>query len=300
MKLRKVLAGAMAAAVAVSAMAVSASAFADSYTATLGFADDSWAAQDWATTCEITGDGTYSITSNCLFDVIDEDTGEEVKEPAAGAGIKVMVIDIANLGADLGINVAPDDASSDDDSWKYATGDVKVTDVKLTSGDKEFAIDQSKIKVGDTESKGNLRIEIFNAYGPTAVNEAYDASVSPLDPSTFGFLAEDQFTITFTISGLNGADAAADEEVADTEEDTADEDVTADDAADDTADEDVDEAPADDADEAPADEAPAAGDVDAATDSSKGSPDTGVADVAAVAGLAIVAAGAVLVSKKRK
>ncbi len=46
--------------------------------------------------------------------------------------------------------------------------------------------------------------------------------------------------------------------------------------------------------------APAAGDVAGATDSSKGSPDTGVEDVAVVAGLAIVAAGAVLVSKKRK
>ncbi len=287
MKLRKILAGAMAAAVAVSAMAVSASAFADSYTATLGFADDSWAAQDWATTCEITGDGTYSITSNCLFDVIDEDTGEEVKEPAAGAGIKVMVVDIAKLGADLGINVAPEDAAADDDSWKYATGDVKVTDVKLTSGDKEFAIDQSKIKVGDTESKGNLRIEIYNSFGPTTVSEAYDASVSPLDPSTFGFLAEDQFTITFTISGLNG-EAAADEAV---------------DAADDVAADEANEAvtlPATDEETPAADEAPAAGEVDAATDSAKGSPDTGVADVAAVAGLAIVAAGAVLVSKKRK
>lgn len=47
-------------------------------------------------------------------------------------------------------------------------------------------------------------------------------------------------------------------------------------------------------------QAPAAGDVAAATSSTKGSPDTGVADVAAVAGLAIVAAGAILVSKKRK
>ena len=42
------------------------------------------------------------------------------------------------------------------------------------------------------------------------------------------------------------------------------------------------------------------GDVDGATDSSKGSPDTGVADVAAVAGLAVVAAGAVVIAKKRK
>ena len=88
------------------------------------------------------------------------------------------------------------------------------------------------------------------------------------------------------------ADDAADEDVA--TDDAADEDVAADDAAD----EDV--AADDVADEAPADEAPVAGDVDAAVDSTKGSPDTGVADVAAVAGLAIVAAGAVLVSKKRK
>jgi hypothetical protein len=46
--------------------------------------------------------------------------------------------------------------------------------------------------------------------------------------------------------------------------------------------------------------APAAGDVDAATDSSKGSPDTGIADVAAVAGIAVLAGGAFIVAKKRK
>jgi|GEM_PF-2713908 len=41
------------------------------------------------------------------------------------------------------------------------------------------------------------------------------------------------------------------------------------------------------------------GDVAAATDS-KGNPDTGIADVAAVAGLAVVAGGAIVISKKRK
>ena len=46
--------------------------------------------------------------------------------------------------------------------------------------------------------------------------------------------------------------------------------------------------------------APATGDVDAATDSSKGSPDTGVADVAAVAGIGVLAAGAAIIAKKRK
>ncbi len=47
-------------------------------------------------------------------------------------------------------------------------------------------------------------------------------------------------------------------------------------------------------------DAPETGDVDAATDSSKGSPDTGIADVAAVAGIAVLAAGAFIVAKNRK
>ncbi len=46
--------------------------------------------------------------------------------------------------------------------------------------------------------------------------------------------------------------------------------------------------------------APAAGDVAAATDSSKGSPDTGIEDVALIAGLAVLAGGAALVASKRK
>ncbi|MBO6229894.1 MAG: hypothetical protein J6O50_04945 [Ruminiclostridium sp.] len=54
------------------------------------------------------------------------------------------------------------------------------------------------------------------------------------------------------------------------------------------------------ADSAETEAAPAAGNVDAATDSSKGSPDTGIADVAAVAGIAVLAGGAFIVAKKRK
>ena len=46
--------------------------------------------------------------------------------------------------------------------------------------------------------------------------------------------------------------------------------------------------------------APAAGDTAAATTSTKGSPNTGIEDVAVVAGIAAVAAGAFVVAKKRK
>ena len=44
----------------------------------------------------------------------------------------------------------------------------------------------------------------------------------------------------------------------------------------------------------------AAGDVDATTDSSKGSPDTGIEDVAAIGGLAILAGAAIAFTRKRK
>ena len=47
-------------------------------------------------------------------------------------------------------------------------------------------------------------------------------------------------------------------------------------------------------------EASATGNVDAATDSSKGSPDTGIADVAAVAGLAILAGAGIAFTRKSK
>lgn len=49
-----------------------------------------------------------------------------------------------------------------------------------------------------------------------------------------------------------------------------------------------------------AEAAPAAGNVDAATDSSKGSPDTGIADVAVVAGLAVLAGAGIAFTRKRK
>ncbi len=58
------------------------------------------------------------------------------------------------------------------------------------------------------------------------------------------------------------------------------------------------------AEEAPAEETvveePAAGDVQAATVSSKGSPDTGIEDVAVVAGLAILAGAGIVVTRRRK
>ena len=51
---------------------------------------------------------------------------------------------------------------------------------------------------------------------------------------------------------------------------------------------------------ADATDAPAAGDVAASTDSSKGSPDTGIEDVAVIGGLAVLAGAAIAFTRKRK
>ncbi len=51
---------------------------------------------------------------------------------------------------------------------------------------------------------------------------------------------------------------------------------------------------------ADATDAPAAGDVEASTDSSKGSPDTGIEDVAVIGGLAVLAGAAIAFTRKRK
>lgn len=299
MKLRKVLAGAMAAAVAVSAMAVSASAEKmEEGVFIIGFGDADWKASFWGkdgdvldssyeTTAKLEGNGTYTVVLDLSkgynnVNWIDEDTGDFI-DLTTGNSIGAMGIQIYGDYPTLGCDIT---------SVKIDGKDMALQGVSFTN-----------------DEDGGRRTNIYNAWASFNADEhlTTDASKATSTLISIDDLGEwTKVEVTFDVYGLDEAadDAAADEDVA--ADDAADEDVAADDAADedvaadDAADEDVDEAPADEAVEAPADEAPVAGDVDAAVDSTKGSPDTGVADVAAVAGLAIVAAGAVLVSKKRK
>ncbi len=298
MKLRKVLAGAMAAAVAVSAMAVSASAEKmEEGVFIIGFGDADWKASFWGkdgdvldssyeTTAKLEGNGTYTVVLDLSkgynnVNWIDEDTGDFI-DLTTGNSIGAMGIQIYGDYPTLGCDIT---------SVKIDGKDMALQGVSFTN-----------------DEDGGRRTNIYNAWASFNADEhlTTDASKATSTLISIDDLGEwTKVEVTFDVYGLDEAadDAAADEDVA-ADDAAADEDVAADDAADedvaadDAADEDV--AADDVADEAPADEAPVAGDVDAAVDSTKGSPDTGVADVAAVAGLAIVAAGAVLVSKKRK
>src|SRR5690606_682739 len=61
-----------------------------------------------------------------------------------------------------------------------------------TSG-KEISVDNAKVKFGDLEDNGNLRLELFNAYGSTA-------NVPALDVEQLKF--EKKISITFTLGGI--------------------------------------------------------------------------------------------------
>lgn len=137
MKMNKFAAALVGTAVAASAVSVSAFA-ADSYTATLGFTDTNWTYQDWESSVEITGDGTYTITSTAV---------------AGTEEIGVFVIDCQGMFAD-----APDATAT-------------LDSIQIDGADVSF--DASKIMYGDIEEKGNFRIDIYNMYSDTKDDPAF-------------------------------------------------------------------------------------------------------------------------------
>ncbi len=141
MKVNKLIAAAVSGAVAVSAMAVSAFAIDEPVVAKLGFTDSTWSFQDWDSSVEVTGDGTYTLTSTAV----------------AGAGdFGVFVIDFDQMYANY-----PDAVATLD---------------KVEVDGAEISVDGSKILYGDIEEKGNFRIDIYNMYSDTkddpGVNQA--------------------------------------------------------------------------------------------------------------------------------
>lgn len=262
MKITKILGAASAAVVSAAVMAASAGA----YEAFLMYASSDWSVQsmdattDNATTADVTGDGTYTVSVSG-FEWEDEETAEMV--PATANGATVFCVDIDGLANALGCGKDADgydglQTEAEKMAFAQATGltisDVVITATNSDGTSTDIAVDESKLYYGDIEGNGKIRLEIYNAYGDTSKDAPIDAA---------GFSFDDSLSVTFTVSGTGmGGDAAADT----------------------------------DADAATADaEAPA----DTAATTEKGSPDTGVEGIAVVAGVAALAAGAVIVSKKR-
>ncbi len=262
MKITKILGAASAAVVSAAVLAASASA----YDAFLMYASSDWSVQcmaadsENATTADVTGDGTYTVSISG-FEWEDEDTAEMV--PATATGVTVFCVDIDGLANALGCGK-----------------DAEGYDALETAADKmAFAqatgLSISNVVITATNSDGSTtdiavdESKLF--YGDIEGNgkirlEIYNAygDTSKDAPIGTDWSFDDSLSVTFTISGTGMGNAAADDTASD---------------ATSTAD---------------------AGVADTNTGADKGSPDTGVEGIAAVAGVAVLAAGAVLVSKKRK
>ncbi|MBR6359872.1 MAG: hypothetical protein IKS11_09530, partial [Lachnospiraceae bacterium] len=131
---------------------------ADDHTAFLMFSDRNWAFGNWdanlasATTSVSLDGGTYKVTLNAA------EVGGDGNTAAAGA--MVFCVDI--VGAQAALD---------------ATGETfSLTGLKVLADGQEFAIDQSKVVTGDIEGNGNFRIEIYNEYGSTVNDPAFEAT----------------------------------------------------------------------------------------------------------------------------
>ena len=277
MKLRKIMAGIIATSVA-GTMAVAASA---QYDASIMYADADWypsimdasghaedaasgTVTEWtAGTQEVTKDGTYTVS---VADIKASAIDEETMAAVTAEGAMVFNVDIADLGTALGIGKdceGYDDLKTGAEKMEFAKSKgINVTDVKITQvkDGETTEVAVDSNKILFGDIEGNGKLRI------ELYNEYGDTkNDAPLKVSDLFF--NEKLEVTFTISGidaiLNGGSTTPDET----------------------------DAPATDA---PATDAPTAG------DSTKDNTNTGVEGVAAVAGVAIVAAGAVIVAKKRK
>lgn len=261
MKITKILAAASAAVVSTAVLAATASA----HETFLMYASGDWSCSNMEAGAatghdtDVTTDGTYTVSVSG-FEFEDEDTAEMV--PATATGATVFCVDIDGLANELGCGKDAEgyealETGAEKMAFAQAAGltisDVVITATNTDGTSTDIAVDESKLIYGDIEGNGKIRLEIYNAYGDTSK----DAPIS----TDWSF--DDSLSVTFTISGIGGGDAAAD--------------TTAD---------------------ATTVDATTPADTTAGAD--KGSPDTGVEGIAAVAGVAVLAAGAVLVSKKRK
>ena len=150
----------------VSGMAVLPAAAAENeFTATLGYANSDWSAQEWGDNASttVTGDGTYTLSWD-----------------GAASDALVFVVDIAGAQEALAA-----------EGKTYS-----LTDLTVSVDGKELPVDVSKVVTGDLEENGNWRIEIYNEYGATKES-------APVDPAAVAF--ETNLTVTFTIETVEMA-----------------------------------------------------------------------------------------------
>ena len=149
--------------------------------------------------CNISESGTYTVSvSDIKISTIDEETGEEIMQPVNGEGAVILVVDIQDISAILGLGkgsegfdrIATSKGRMDFAKSKGAdVTDIKITQVKDGKAT-DIPVDMSKIYFGDIEDNGKFRIEIYSDYGDTK----YDP---PIDTEKIDF--NESLSVQFTI-----------------------------------------------------------------------------------------------------
>lgn len=212
MKLKRLLAGVAATAMAVSTMAVSASAIEQttapdgtSYKAEMWFADSSWL---WNTMdavanpaadyydAYITGDGTYTV-SNVKTEGIDTYSVDPF-------GYVVFCVDIEGLADAMGCGANSEgykDTCVDTATKMQFAKDAGLTikDVKiLQDGEVVCEVANDKLIYGDIEANGKIRLELYNEYGDSKT--IGDPAVQALAGEAEWF---ESIQVQFTIEGVD-------------------------------------------------------------------------------------------------
>ena len=225
MKIRNIVSAAAACAVAASALVIPTSAE-ESYVAGITWQSSSYYFRNTIAQSELL------YWDNDLGEAAPLEGATYTDANITGDGEYTVTLDGVNDG---GWNMLKLESNIDLD----ATPDVKF---EITSVD--AATKSDDYSDWDFDIKNTARIQLINVYDNLAAipNDTYES-----------------IKVTFTVTGLGGGEAAADDNTA---------------AAEDT--------------------------TPVETGADKGSPDTGVEGVAALAGIAVVAGGALVISRKRK
>ncbi len=269
MKMTKVLSCVAASTMALSAMSSLAFAGADGE-AYIMFADTNWIAQYWddgneyatkATNAVITGNGTYTVSVDAVQSIENEDTGE-MEDIEGTTGLAFAAIGVANGEKFLPTGETDEEGNPTYHQITLTVDKVVVDGVECTLNGTPYTSSDDGVVT---------RVNLYNAWVPDAfgVADARTAEGTNAD----GAMAADATPVALDLTEFE--DGWTTMEVTFT----------------------VSGYPEDAADDGASDTVV---DTDAPVETGKDAVDTGVEGVAAVAGLAVVAAGAVVLSKKRK
>ena len=192
-------------------------------TAFLMYADANWQHDNWSAASNgvdttVSGAGDYTVS----LPVSEIETDSATDADANGA--VVFCVDIVGFAAEIGAESEDKIDEELEDADKIAALKALVNDagyevknvVVSVDGDEFYAFDDADVIYGDIESNGNLRIEIYNAYGLNAEDETLLAEIASAEALT----ATSEISVSFTL-------AEVEVEVEEDAEETATEDAAA-------------------------------------------------------------------------